>query len=118
MATPSINDLVRYIQRGLSGASWNANFQQIVNWFSNGTADVSFNSIEGSVTGDVTGNVVGDVTGDVYSNDGTTKILEKHIRNRPVNNVITFLYKQVNFELVVLTDASSPFFQTNLVLKN
>jgi len=96
MAIPSINNLIKYINIKFTGANWNTNFQQIVNWFTDGTADVSFNSITGDLTGDITGNVTGnlngnvtgDVTGnvagnltgnligDIYASNGTSKILD------------------------------------------
>jgi hypothetical protein len=64
LAIPSINKLVKYINSKITGANWNANFQQIINWLTDKTADVSFNSVEAkNITGDVTGTLTGDVTG-------------------------------------------------------
>jgi hypothetical protein len=84
MAIPSINNLIKYINSKLTGANWNANFQAIVSWLTDGTAEVSFKSvkgnIQGKVTGDVTGNVAGNVAGnligDVYASNGTSIILD------------------------------------------
>lgn len=45
MAIPSINDLVTYVNTALTGLNFNANFQQVVNWFTDGTADITINSI-------------------------------------------------------------------------
>jgi hypothetical protein len=76
MAIPSINDLNKYINSKLTGLNWNNNLQQIVKWFTDGTADVKFNSVESNITGNVIGNVTGDLTGDVYASNGTSKILD------------------------------------------
>lgn len=45
MAIPSINDLTKYTVSKLLGASWNANFTKIVNWFTDGTADISVKTL-------------------------------------------------------------------------
>jgi microcystin-dependent protein len=68
MAIPSINSSIKYINSKLTGANWNSNLQTIVNWFTDGTADVSFSSIRGNITGDVIGNIIGNVTGNLTGN--------------------------------------------------
>jgi hypothetical protein len=73
MAIPSITALTRYINRKLRGIDWNNNFQKIVNWLTDGTADISFNTIETtndiSIGGDL--DVVGDITANKFIGDGS-----------------------------------------------
>lgn len=72
MAIPAISNLIRYINRKLTGSNWNTNLQKIVNWFSDGTTDFNINSLttanDITVGGDVT--VTGDVTADEFIGDG------------------------------------------------
>jgi len=45
MAIPKISDLKTYIGTLIDNTYWNFNFTKLVNWFSDGTADLSVNSI-------------------------------------------------------------------------
>jgi hypothetical protein len=73
MAIPRITDFVRYINRKLTGINWNNNLQKIINWFTDGTADVSFNTIQTTdditVGGDLT--ATGNITANKFIGDGS-----------------------------------------------
>lgn len=59
MAIPKITDLVLYVTKVITGADWNTNWQKIITWFTGGSADVKFNSVDtNSVTtsGTITSN--------------------------------------------------------------
>ena len=49
MAIPSINNLVTYVNTKLTGLQWNSNWQQIVNWFTDGNSDITVNNVTGNV---------------------------------------------------------------------
>ena len=84
MAIPKITDLILYINKKITGADWNTNFQKFVNWLTGGSADVKFNSVDtnsvttsGSITtngatingnADISGNLN---VGGVISGDGS-----------------------------------------------
>lgn len=48
MAIPSVKDLILYSVQKITGSNWNANLNQFVNWLTDGTADVSFKTIQTS----------------------------------------------------------------------
>lgn len=68
MAIPSINNLVRYVNNKLTGLNWNANLQAIVNWFTDGTADLTINSLTTNSDIETNGtiNATGNITSDGY----------------------------------------------------
>lgn len=82
--TPKLTDLILYVTKKITGADWNTNWQKIVTWFTGGSADVKFNSVDtnsvttsGQLKGnslDVTNgaNIGGNLTvGGVLSGDGS-----------------------------------------------
>ena len=84
MAIPKITDLILYINKKITGADWNSNWQKIITWLTGGSADVKFNSVDtNSVTtsGTITSNgatingnaeISGDLqVGGVISGDGS-----------------------------------------------
>ena len=84
MAIPKITDLILYINKKITGADWNSNWQKIISWLTGGSADVKFNSVDtNSVTtsGTITSNGVtingnADISGNlqvggVISGDGS-----------------------------------------------
>lgn len=59
MAIPKITDLILYINKKITGADWNSNWQKIISWLTGGTTDIKVNSIDtNSVTtsGTITSN--------------------------------------------------------------
>lgn len=64
MAIPSINDLIKYTTSKLTGAAWNSNFSKIVNWITDGTADINVKTLTTSGSQTIGGaqNVLGDLT--------------------------------------------------------
>ena len=59
MAIPKITDLILYINKKITGADWNSNWQKLISWLTGGSADVKFNSVDtNSVTtsGTITSN--------------------------------------------------------------
>ena len=46
MAIPKITDLILYINKKITGADWNSNWQKIISWLTGGTTDVKFNSVD------------------------------------------------------------------------
>lgn len=59
MAIPKIKDLILCVNKALTGNDWNSNWQKIITWFTGGSADVKFNSVDtNSVTtsGTITSN--------------------------------------------------------------
>jgi hypothetical protein len=73
MAIPKITDLKRYINRKLTGFDWNNNLQKIVNWFTDGTADISVNSLTTTDNVTIGGNLAttGSVTAASFIGDGS-----------------------------------------------
>lgn len=84
MAIPKITDLILYINKKITGADWNSNWQKLISWLTGGSADVKFNSVDtNSVTtsGTITSNgatingnaeISGDLNvGGVISGDGS-----------------------------------------------
>ena len=84
MAIPKITDLILYINKKITGADWNSNWQKIITWLTGGTTDIKVNSIDtNSVTtsGTITTNgatingnaeISGDLNvGGVISGDGS-----------------------------------------------
>ena len=84
MAIPKITDLILYINKKITGADWNSNWQKLISWLTGGSADVKFNSVDtNSVTtsGTITTNgatingnaeISGDLSvGGVISGDGS-----------------------------------------------
>lgn len=84
MAIPKITDLILYINKKITGADWNSNWQKIITWLTGGTTDIKVNSIDtNSVTtsGTITSNgatingnaeISGDLqVGGVISGDGS-----------------------------------------------
>jgi hypothetical protein len=64
MAIPSINDLIKYTTSKLTGAAWNSNLTKIVNWFTDGTADISVKTLTTSGSQTIAGaqNIAGNLT--------------------------------------------------------
>ena len=46
MNFPKLTDLILYINKALTGADWNSNWQKIINWLTLGTYDIKVNKIE------------------------------------------------------------------------
>lgn len=46
MNFPKLTDLILYINKALTGADWNSNWQKIINWLTLGTYDLKVNKIE------------------------------------------------------------------------
>ena len=56
MALPNLTDLVLYVNKKLTGADWNTNWQKIVNWFTSGKTDIKVKSIELAQDGGIINN--------------------------------------------------------------
>lgn len=56
MAKPNIKDLVMYVNKKITGNDWNTNWQKIINWFTDGKADIKVKSIELSSNGGIVNN--------------------------------------------------------------
>jgi len=93
MATPSINDLLRYVNKKITGTYWNTNFQKIVNWFSDGNTDINIKSA--NITNDL--NVGGDIdttgsitAGNKFYGDGSSLTgLNEWRKNFIINGICT-----------------------------
>lgn len=125
MAIPKITDLILYINKKITGADWNSNWQKIISWLTGGSADVKFNSVDtnsvttsGTITSngatingnaDISGNLQ---VGGVISGDGSGLT--------GVQSVSTIAYTPftVNKGYIDTTEASATYGQEILMEKS
>ena len=125
MAIPKITDLILYINKKITGADWNSNWQKIITWLTGGTTDVKFNSVDtnsvttsGTITtngatingnADISGNLN---VGGVISGDGSGLT--------GVQSVSTIAYTPftVNSGYIDTTESSATYGQEILMEKD
>lgn len=78
MAIPTIRDLVLYVNKKLTGNDWNTNWRKLINWLTDGKADIKVKSLELSAEGGLinNGSIVQngnfDVSGNIVANGNIT----------------------------------------------
>lgn len=65
MATPVITDFILYTTVPLTDTDYEYNWTKLVSYLTDGTEDITVNSVTGDLIGNVTGDVTGNITGSV-----------------------------------------------------